>query len=154
MSDNIVYKWTDGSNKDFQEFYKKTEEYYSKIVGGIEKRRAFVPYNHSDGIPNVLIAYHGGVAVACAGFKPYSEDDAEIKRVWVEPEHRGKHLAKDIMKQIEDKARVNGYKRAILQTREIMADAVGLYEKLGYSKIEKYPPYDNLNGAVCMAKDL
>lgn len=154
MSDNIVYKWTDGSNKDFQEFYKKTEEYYSKIVGGIEKRRAFVPYNHSDGIPNVLIAYHGDVAVACAGFKPYSEDDAEIKRVWVEPEHRGKHLAKDIMKQIEDKARVSGYKRAILQTREIMADAVGLYEKLGYSKIEKYPPYDNLNGAVCMAKDL
>ena len=154
MSDNIVYKWTDGSNKDFQEFYKKTEEYYSKIVGGIEKRRAFVPYNHSDGMPNVLIAYHGDVAVACAGFKPYSEDDAEIKRVWVEPEHRGKHLAKDIMKQIEDKARVNGYKRAILQTREIMADAVGLYENLGYSKIENYPPYDNLDGAVCMAKEL
>ena len=78
MSDSIAYNWTDGSNKDFQEFYKKTEEYYSKIVGGIEKRRAFVPYNHSDGIPNVLIAYIGDVAVACAGFKPYSNDDAEI----------------------------------------------------------------------------
>ncbi|SFU92856.1 GNAT family N-acetyltransferase [Butyrivibrio sp. M55] len=154
MSDNIVYKWTDGSNKDFQEFYKKTEEYYSKIVGGIENRRAFVPYNHSDGIPNVLIAYMDDVAVACAGFKSYSEDDAEIKRVWVEPSCRGRHIAKSLMNQIEDRAQKLGYKRAILQTREIMADAVGLYEKLGYSKIEKYPPYDNLVGAVCMAKEL
>ena len=154
MSDSIAYNWTDGSNKDFQEFYKKTEDYYSKIVGGIEKRRAFVPYNNSDGIPNVLIAYIGDVAVACAGFKSYSNDDAEIKRVWVEPDYRGRHIAKDLMKQIEDRAREFGYKRTILQTRAIMADAVGLYEKLGYSKIENYPPYDNLDGAVCMAKEL
>ncbi|WP_158588715.1 MULTISPECIES: GNAT family N-acetyltransferase [unclassified Butyrivibrio] len=151
---NIVFNWTDGSNKDFGEFYKKTEEYYSKMVGGIENRRAFVPYNNSDAIPDVLIAYSDDSAVACAGLKRYSDSDVEIKRVWVEPEYRGRHIAQDIMKYIEDKARELGYKRTILQTREIMEDAVGLYTKLGYSKIEKYPPYDNLSGAVCMAKEL
>ena len=43
------------------------------------------------------------------------------------------------------------YKRAILQTRPIMIDAVELYKKRGYSLIENYPPYDQLEGAICMA---
>ena len=35
-----------------------------------------------------------------------------------------------------------------------MTEAVSLYEKLGYYRIENYPPYDKLDGAVCYAKDL
>ena len=46
----ISYLWTDGTNKDFQSFYQKTEEYYSKIAGGLENRKDFVPYNISDTI--------------------------------------------------------------------------------------------------------
>lgn len=46
----ISYFWTDGNNKEFQSFYQKTEEYYSKIVGGIENRKGFVPYNLPDKI--------------------------------------------------------------------------------------------------------
>ena len=37
----VNYQWTDGNNNDFQMFYQKTEEYYSKIVGGLDKRKAF-----------------------------------------------------------------------------------------------------------------
>ena len=47
-----------------------------------------------------------------------------------------------------------GFKRAILQTRPIMLDAVGLYEKRGYVLIDNYPPYDKLEGAICMALNL
>ena len=148
------YQWTDGNNSDFQMFYQKTEEYYSKIVGGLDKRKAFVPYNASTAIDHVIIVYDGKTAIACAGLKHYSEADAEIKRVWVEPEYRGKHIAQDMMKQLEDKARNEGYKRLILQTRELMTDAVGLYEKMGYTRIDNYPPYDTMAGAVCYAKEL
>ena len=150
----ISYFWTDGNNKEFQSFYQKTEEYYSKIVGGLENSKGCVPYNLSDKIEVVLLAYDGNNAVACAGLKRYSDTDVEIKRVWVEPEYRGKHIARDMMGKIEDKAREFGYKRTILQTREIMKDAVGLYERIGYSRIENYPPYDTLLGAICMAKEL
>ena len=84
----------------------------------------------------------------------YSDQDVEIKRVWVEPECRGKHIATQLMDLIEDKARQLGYKRAVLQTRPIMEDAVGLYSKRGYVIIENYPPYDKLEGAICMALNL
>ncbi len=150
----VDYKWTDGNNDDFRMFYQKTEEYYSRIVGGLENRKTFVPYNASETIDRALIAYDGRNAVACAGLKHYSEADAEIKRVWVEPEYRGQHLAQDMMKRLEDKARKDGYKRLILQTREIMTDAVALYEKMGYIRIDNYPPYDMLPGAVCYAREL
>ena len=150
----MEYIWTDGNNQDFQRFYLKTEEYYSKIVGGKKNRTGFIPYNLSESISNVLIAYADGKAVGCAGLKRYSGQDVEIKRVWVEPEWRGKHIATALMDQIEDKARQMGFKRAILQTRPIMPDAVGLYESRGYLLVENYPPYDKLEGAICMALDL
>ena len=45
----IIYKWTDGNDEDFQRFYLKTEEYYSSIVGGIENRKEFIPYDKLNG---------------------------------------------------------------------------------------------------------
>lgn len=35
-----------------------------------------------------------------------------------------------------------------------LTDAVRMYERRGYTLIRNYPPYDQLDGAICMAKDL
>ena len=148
------YKWTDGNNSDFLHFYEITEEYYSKAAGGLKKREGYVQYNLSSAIPDVLIAYEDGKAVGCAGLKKYSEEDIEIKRVWVEPDFRGKGIAFSMMQYLEKKALQKGFQRMILQTRPVMEDAISLYRKLGYSFIDNYPPYDRLEGAVCMAKSL
>lgn len=148
----IEYKWTDGNDKDFLHFYEITEDYYTKMAGGLSKRQSFIPYNLSSLIPDVLIAYEDGTAVACAGLKKYSDEDVEIKRVWIEPEHRGRRIATSMMEKLEEKAFRCGYKRMILQTRPVMEDAVALYEKLGYVFIDNYPPYDKLEGAICLAK--
>lgn len=150
----LEYLWTDGNNAIFQYFYIITEEYYSKIVGGIENRKGFIPYNLSAAVDDVLLVFCDGIPVACSGLKHYSDQDAEIKRVWVEPEYRGMHIASNMMQHLEAKAAESGYKRLILQTRELMQDAVSLYTKLGYSRMDNYPPYDKLEGAVCMAKAL
>ena len=151
---NIDYKWTDGSNADFQKFYLKTEEFYSSIVGGLKNRAAFVPYNISESITDVLIASISGVAVGCAGLKAYSDSDVEIKRVWVDPEFRGNHISTVMMDELEKRAVELGFKRAILQTRPQMEEAVHLYTKRDYVLIDNYPPYDKLEGAICFAKEL
>ena len=150
----MEFKWTNGNDEEFHKFYIKTETYYSEIVGGRKNREGFVPYNLSESISDVLLAYIDGVPVGCAGLKKYSDSDVEIKRVWVEPDQRGKHIATELMNSIEDKARELGFKRAVLQTRPIMKDAVGLYSRRGYVLIDNYPPYDKLEGAICMALEL
>ena len=153
-TEKVIYKWTEPTNKDFCSFYLITEAYYDSLVGGKSNRVGFVPYNISESIQDVLIAYINDKAVACAGLKNHNESDAEIKRVWVEPEYRRNGIALAMMDRIEDKACHMGFKRAILQTREVMTDAMGLYMNRGYYRIDNYPPYDKLEGAVCLAKDL
>ena len=150
----IDYIWTDGNNEDFQKFYLKTEEFYSSIVGGRKNREAFIPYNISESITDVLIASVEGAAVGCAGLKADSDSDVEIKRVWVAPEFRGNHISTAMMDALEAKAVELGFRRAILQTRPQMEEAVHLYTKRGYVLIDNYPPYDKLDGAICFAKEL
>ena len=150
----VEYRWTNGSDEDFRRFYSETEAYYSSIAGGLKNRQGFVPYNLSESITYVLIASVSGSAVGCAGLKAYSDSDAEIKRVWVERNYRGNHIAGEMMARIENRAREPGFRRTILQTRLIMKDAVGLYLKRGYCRIDNYPPYDHLDGAVRFAKEL
>ena len=148
------YRWTDGNDEDFRKFYLKTEEFYSSIVGGLKNREAFVPYNLSESISDVLIASVDGVAVGCAGLKAYSDSDVEIKRVWVDPEFRGNHISTAMMDALEQRAQELGFRRAILQTRPQMEEAVHLYTKRGYELTDNYPPYDKLEGAICFAKEL
>lgn len=123
-------------------------------MGGKENRAGFIPFNASAEIPVVLLAFMEEQPVACAGLKRYSDLDAEVKRLWVEPAFRGRRIASALMDQIEGKARALGYRRVVLQTRPIMPDAVALYTKRGYALISNYPPYDKLPGAVCYAKAL
>lgn len=150
----VECRWSDGNDEDFRGFYLKTEAYYNSLVNGQKNREAFIPYNLSEAIPVVLIATAEGRAVGCAGIKAYSENDAEIKRVWVEPDCRGNGIAGEMMDRIEEKAKSLGFRRTILQTRPVMEDAVRLYLKRGYRQIENYPPYDRLDRAVCFARDL
>ena len=154
LTDELAFVWTDGNNEAFQKFYLETEEYYSRIVGGKDKRTAFVPFNASQSISDVLIAYDGEKAVGCAGLKRYSDRDVELKRVWVDPKCRGRHIASKMMDRIEEKSREQGFARIILQTRPLMSDAVRMYEGRGFTLISNYPPYDKLDGAICMAKEL
>ena len=151
---NFSFIWTDGNNPDFYKFYVETEKYYSQLVGGACNRAGFIPHNLSESISTVLLTYCDGKPVGCAGLKPYSETDIEIKRVWVNSEYRGNHIASAMLDLLEEKAKSMNYKRTILQTRPIMADAVNLYQNRSYKLISNYPPYDILDGAICMAKDL
>ena len=150
----LTYVWTNGSDEVFRKFYLITEDYYSTIVGGKEKRSGFIPYNISSAITDVLIVYDGDTPVACSGIKRYSDEAAEIKRVWVDPEYRKNHIAGEMMDLLEAKAREMGFAKAVLQTRPQMEAAVSMYLKRGYVLIDNYPPYDKLDGAICFAKEL
>lgn len=149
-----LYRWKDGTDSDFVKFSVAMENYYNRLVGGAQNRKDFIPYNHLADIHNVLMVYDGGKPVACGSFKEYNRGVAEIKRIWVSPDYRGRHISKEIMARLEGKARELGYRRLILQTREACMEAVALYEAAGYERIPNYPPYNEMQLAVCYAKEI
>ena len=152
---NYRIRWTDGHDREFEVFHAITENFYNQLVGGPQNRQSFVPGNQSKDVEYAMIVYSkDDVPVACSGLKEHGKGDVEIKRVWVQPPFRSHHLATFMMHELESFAREHGYKRTVLMTRERMFYAIKLYEGLGYTRIENYPPYQHMDDAVCYAKDL
>ncbi|MFE1774514.1 GNAT family N-acetyltransferase [Streptomyces sp. NPDC059008] len=108
-----------------------------------------------------LIAYEGGRALASGGWrvqddtgKGYAVGDAEIKRMFVLPEARGRGLARRILEVLEADARAAGRSRMVLETGIKQPEALQLYASCGYALVEKFGLYRTYEESRCMAKPL
>lgn len=68
---------------------------------------------------------------------PGFEKCAEIQKLYLTDEAKGKGLGKALMEAAESYAVQVGYKRLYLETHTNLEVAVHLYEKLGFHKIQK-----------------
>ena len=103
---------------------------------------------------NVFIIYLNEKVVACGCFKKYNSNTVELKRMFVSPEARGLGLAQQIIKELEEEARTQGFKTMILETLYRQVEAINLYQKVGFEIIENYEPYVGLANSVCMRKSI
>ncbi len=91
----------------------------------------------------------------CAGTASPNSEDAvgEVKRLYVQPAHRGEGWGHRLAEALIAEARAIGYRELKLDTLEWMDDARRLYAKLGFRECPAY--YDNpLPGVVYMALTL
>jgi putative acetyltransferase len=91
-------------------------------------------------------------AVACGALKHFDDTTAEIKRMYVADDSRGKGLSKLILNKLEETAFLMNYKRVILETGLKQPEAIKLYEKSGYTKIETYGKYKDDSNSLCYGK--
>lgn len=61
--------------------------------------------------------------------------EADVLTVGVVPNHRGKGIARQLMALITDWARKQGSTAMMLEVKVDNAEAIGLYQSLGYSKL-------------------
>ena len=93
-------------------------------------------------------------ALACSCLRSYKEKDIELKRMYVLPEHRGKGFSRQILNDLEKWAIELGYERIILETGDILKEAIGLYSSSGFERINNYGHYQNIKESICYAKKL
>ncbi|MGW0774683.1 GNAT family N-acetyltransferase [Streptomyces sp. NPDC002835] len=84
----------------------------------------------------------------------YSDGDAELKRMYVIPEARGRGLARRILAALEDDARAAGRIRMVLETGDMQPEAIALYASSGYEPCAKFGYYREYPSSLCMAKFL
>jgi GNAT superfamily N-acetyltransferase len=82
---------------------------------------------------------HDGAVAAIGGLRRVREGVSELKRVYVRPAHRGKHLAQTLIQRILGDARGFGYRKVILDTGPFMTAAQRLYEANGFVDCAVYP---------------
>jgi len=89
-----------------------------------------------------------GTDVGCGGLRrsPSGADGLnrfEIKHLWLQPQTRGRGLGRELLAELERRARDLGAQELVLDTNASQAAAAGLYRSAGYVEI---PPYnDNPN---------
>jgi len=150
----MEFIYTDGRNDDFVMLCHKLDEYLNEIVGGEKQRKEYVQYNALEDIHDVILIYDDKRPIACAGFKLYDGDIAEVKRVFLTTEYRGKGISKLLMSALEDKAKRQGYSSLILETGRALTSAMGLYQKIGYRIVDNYGQYKDMRESICMRKDI
>lgn len=104
-----------------------------------------------------LVAYDADhEPIGCVGWRTLTEDEetAELKRMYVVPEHRGRGVAKALLLAVEDDARRAGRKRIWLETGTAQPEAIGLYERSGYARIEDFGHYKGYDDVRSFGKDL
>ena len=67
--------------------------------------------------------------------------EADVLTVGVVPSHRGKGIARQLMVLITDWAHKQGSTAMMLEVKVDNAEAIGLYESLGYSKLNTRKDY-------------
>lgn len=83
------------------------------------------------------------------------DDRYEVKALMVHPDHRGLGIAKKMLTGLEAVARDDGGTRMWLQTGFSQPEAIGLYKKAGWVKLEDpFPPYKDDGVSVFFMKDL
>lgn len=101
-----------------------------------------------------LLAYRDGALVGCAGMRRRSDDDVEVKRMFIRRTHRGRGYSRDLLALVEDEARAMGFTRILMESGLAQPEAMGLYESSGYERIPGFGHYRNEPQSRCYAKTL
>jgi GNAT superfamily N-acetyltransferase len=142
---------TTSDNPDFQKLTRQFDDFLVEIDG--DEKDFFAQYNQIY-LDHVIIYYDGGQAVGCGAFKAYEADVAEIKRMFVVPEQRGKGIAGAIVNELEQWAKTTGFNYCILETSNKLTSAISLYQRCGYVVIPNYGQYQGVASSVCMKKSI
>lgn len=73
--------------------------------------------------------------VGTFGLYPLSEGRAEIRKMYLKPQARGKGLGKYLLESLLSHAREKGFKQVELETAGVLKEAIGLYTRYGFKPL-------------------
>jgi GNAT superfamily N-acetyltransferase len=94
------------------------------------------------------------VAVGCGGLRTIDGSHGEIKRMYVVPDSRGTGVSTAILTALEGEARGRGWSRVVLETGDLLHNAMRFYEREGYTRIPNFGHYADSSLSVCYEKVL
>lgn len=141
---------TNSDNLDFRELIALLDADL-QIRDGAE-HSFYAQFNKIDKIREVVVAYEDEKAVGGGAFREYEPNVAEIKRMYVREENRGRGIAGKILSELESWANELNFSECILETGVKQPEAIRLYQKSGYQIIPSYGQYLNVENSICMRK--
>ena len=141
---------TTSDNEDFRNLVNELDKELAIRDG--DEHAFYAQYNKLDTIKHAVVLYVNDEPVGCGAIRPFDDTSVEVKRMFVPLEHRGRGIAKDVLKELEAWAVELSFKRCILETGLKQPEAIALYTKAGYNSIPNYGQYQGMYNSVCFEK--
>ncbi|MDY6465655.1 MAG: GNAT family N-acetyltransferase [Succinivibrio dextrinosolvens] len=140
------------------EVKKLIKEYYHRLgrdlsFQNIEAELDDPAVRYSPPQGELLVALENDEVLGMVAYHRLTSKRCEMKRLYLTPNARGRHLGERLVDTIIDHAKASGYEEMVLDTIKPLKAAVSLYRKLGFEECEAY--YDNpMEDVVYMRKKL
>ena len=102
----------------------------------------------------IIVRDEVGIPAGCGALLFQEDGSAEIKRVYIRPEYRGRKLGEKIVRAIEMIASEQNSFLLRLETGIHQQPAIALYRRCGYEICDAFPPYEADPLSVVMFKEL
>ncbi|WP_405414345.1 GNAT family N-acetyltransferase [Maribacter sp. Asnod1-A12] len=148
----LYFKRYSNDNQDFKELVALLDADLALRDGS--ENTFYAQFNGIEQLKNCVVFYANEICVACGAFKEFNKDSVEIKRMYVQPDYRGKGIASKVLVVLEEWAKELNYSHTVLETGLRQPEAIALYKKNNYQVTENYPPYEKMENSVCFRKEL
>ena len=125
-------------------------EYTDMLIANDSSFQKYLDIQHYDeevkhldakyGMPygRLYLAYCEKKLAGCIGLRKIDEQNSEMKRLYVRPQFRGKHIGDRLIQKIIEDAKEIGYSHMLLDTLPFLKSAIHMYKKYGFYEIESY----------------
>ncbi len=140
-------------------------EYTKMLIAGDSSFQKYLELQNYDkelehldikyGLPDgrLYIAFYNRELAGCIGLRKIDEWNCEMKRLYVRPAFRGKHIGSKLVQQIIKDAKDIGYSHMLLDTLPFLKSAINMYETIGFYEIPSYND-SPMNTSIYMKLDL
>jgi len=130
------------------------DRYFDAVA--FEAELAGLPGDYAPPSGALLVAYLDGVAAGCVAMHDLGNGVAEMKRMFVPGEFRGRGVGRGLADGIIERAQRAGFNTMRLDTSRDQHDAIRLYERSGFRRVAPYydAPDDLIAWLVFFEKDL
>jgi len=143
---------TTSENPDFQQLVQLLDRDLAQRDG--DEHGFYAQYNTIALLKHAVVAYAGDEPVGCGAFKEHAPGSVEIKRMFVQPAHRQRGVARAVLAELETWAAELGYAGCVLETGKRQPEAIALYQRSGYAFTPNYGQYIGIDNSVCLRKML
>ena len=112
------------------------------------------PEHLEEGRGTFLVARDGDRAVGCGAIRLLDPTTAEVKRMFVEPDQRGRGVGKAVLTSLEAAAKNMGVQRLALETGVHQHAAIALYRRAGFTQVDCWGAYLSSPSSICFEKNL
>lgn len=121
------------TNESVLHLFSEHDDYMIDFLG--DDKKYYTRYSESENIEAVWVVVEDDISVGCIAFRKREEGVGEVKRLFLEERYRGRGIAKELLKTVENYARKQGCHKLFLDTRITLEPAVSLYRAFGFEVV-------------------